>query len=192
MFQRRPPPKDVAETLYNKYYNSTVRQVTSVIGNQEFAIEATQEAFLRAFERFDTLKDMDKFSSWVVSIAINKARDTMRKRKREVLMEPYTLTEAFGPKEEVVQEYPVNTALVKQAIEMLPPHLKEVVMFFYVQELDIASIANILKIPEGTVKSRLHKARSKLRKIYESSEADDHITANLGLKTGQGLGKGGT
>ena len=103
MFQRRPPPKDVAETLYNKYYNSTVRQVTSVIGNQEFAIEATQEAFLRAFERFDTLKDMDKFSSWVVSIAINKARDTMRKRKREVLMEPYTLTEAFGPKEEVVK-----------------------------------------------------------------------------------------
>ena len=64
----------------NKYYNSTVRQVTSVIGNQEFAIEATR-SLLIAFERFDTLKDMDKFSSWVVSIAINKARDTMRRGK---------------------------------------------------------------------------------------------------------------
>ena len=84
----QPPPKDVAEALYNAFYESTVRQTLAVVGDKDLAIEATQEAFVRAFEQFGTLRDRDKFSSWVITIAINIARGKRRQNSREITVDP--------------------------------------------------------------------------------------------------------
>lgn len=164
-----PPPKDVAEDLYTKFYDRVLHQVFLVIGNQDRAVEATQEAFLRAFERFDTLRDPTKFPSWVTSIAINAARDRLRERARETPSDTATFDARSG---DSIDDGPEGQACtldeaerLRDAIRKLPADFRAVVVLYYLHEENIASVARLLKIPEGTVKSRLFRARSALRRI---------------------------
>ncbi len=167
----QPPPKDVAEVLYNVFYESTFRQTLAVIGDKDLAIEATQEAFLRAFEQFGTLRNRDSFSSWVITIAINIARDKIRQNSREITVDPNTfapLIDATNQKttEEIILARETNNSLVT-SFESLPEKLKEVALLFYIHDIKIADLAKQLHLPKGTVKSRLHRARKILRKTLE-------------------------
>ena len=137
----QPPPKDVAEALYNAFYESTVRQTLAVVGDKDLAIEATQEAFVRAFEQFGTLRDRDKFSSWVL---------TDQKTTEEIILARET-----------------NDSLVA-SFESLPEKLKEVALLFYMHDMKVADLARQLHLNQGTVKSRLHRARKILRETLEA------------------------
>ncbi|MCL6448539.1 MAG: RNA polymerase sigma factor [Armatimonadetes bacterium] len=167
----QPPPKDVAAALYNTFYASTFRQVLAVIGDEDLAIEATQEAFVRAFEQFGTLRNQDKFSSWVVTIALNVARDKARKKSREIAVDPHIFPPladlAAGRTAEETALARDTTQSLIEAFRSLPEELKEVTLLFYVQDLGIAEIARQLNLPDGTVKSRLFRARKKLRETLE-------------------------
>lgn len=167
----QPPPKDVAETLYNTFYAPTLRQVLAVTGNEDLATEATQEAFVRAFEQFGTLRNQDRFSSWVVTIALNVARDKARKKSREITVDPHIFPPlanlAAGQTAEETALARDETQSLTEAFQSLPEELKEVTLLFYVQDLGIAEIARLLQLPEGTVKSRLSRARKKLRETLE-------------------------
>ena len=83
-FRRGVPSQDAAEALYDAYYDSTYRQVVAAFGDPDLAEEATQEAFVRAFEQYGSLRDQSKFSPWVTSIALNVARDYVRRRRHRV------------------------------------------------------------------------------------------------------------
>lgn len=163
---KQPLPKDAARVLYETYYADVVRQVVAVTGDVECAVESTQEAFLRAFERFDTLRDHSSFSSWVTSIALNAARDTFRKRGRELSIGEKLASLPSGNRSLMVEEEACDkesTYAVREAVRSLPLDLRTVIILFYVQDLDIQSISRILGIPAGTVKSRLSRARAWLR-----------------------------
>ena len=104
----RVPSQDAAEALYDAYYDSTYRQVVAAFGDPDLAEEATQEAFVRAFEQYGSLRDQSKFSPWVTSIALNVARDYVRRRRHEspisenacsVASEQDTAAEASGYEE---------------------------------------------------------------------------------------------
>lgn len=163
----QPPPEDVALVLYERFYDRTLRIVLSFIGDRECAVEATQEAFVRAFERFGTLRDRDKFSTWVTSIALNAARDVLRRKRRETVgIEDISGQSSPDPVEEAVLENE-NAHSIQEAISALPPLYKTIVILHYVAEHDITHISRALGIPEGTVKSRLHRGRMLLREIIE-------------------------
>lgn len=146
-------------------------------GDRDCAAEATQEAFLRAFERFDTLREPAKFSAWVGSIAINLARDIFRRRRREISSDAKTLVavgqqDAAGDPEDRLCGFEQTRALW-EAVSMLPLDSRSVVVMYYLQEQGISGIATELGIPEGTVKSRLHHARSLLRQLIEPGPEPD-------------------
>lgn len=171
LFRLSPPPEDVAQALYQAFYDKTLRHVMRMIGDRECAVEATQEAFVRAFERFGTLRDRDKFGAWVASIAVNAANDIMRRRKRE--MPDIEAVARDGRAPEVVEEIAVareGAQTIQEAISLLPSQFKSVIILHYVGDLDVASIAKRLGIPEGTVKSRLHRGRAWLRGFIECTE----------------------
>lgn len=167
--RNRTLPEDAAAVLYETYYDHVLRQVVAVTGNPECAVDSTQEAFLRAFERFDSLKDRTRFSSWVTSIALNVARDTLRKRQREspagdgeVVNRQNTRLDHKGVEEEASLREDVR--LLQDAISAMPEDLRSVVMLFYMQGLDTKAVSETLGIPVGTVKSRLSRAREQLRR----------------------------
>lgn len=144
-------------------------------GDRDCAVEATHEAFIRAFERYDTLREPGKFALWVGSIAINIARDIFRTREREVLStdeELDALTQVHtdaGPEPLVSRNEDV--VKLREAVRRLPVDSRSIIILYYLDECSIADIAAMLGIPEGTVKSRLFAARTLLRRMMGQDEA---------------------
>jgi RNA polymerase sigma-70 factor (ECF subfamily) len=151
--------------------------VLLVTGDRDWAAEATQEAFLRAFEQIDSLRELERFPAWVGSIAVNSATDIMRRRKREIPLGAEALDEAgeretAGGLEDRICHLEQVRGL-REAIGRLPLDSRAVIVMYYFQEQDVARIATALGIPQGTVKSRLHHARALLRGImWKGSEQD--------------------
>lgn len=174
-FRRGVPSQDAAEALYDAYYDSTYRQVVAAFGDPDLAEEATQEAFVRAFEQYGSLRDQSKFSPWVTSIALNVARDYVRRRRHEspisenacsVASEQDTAAEASG--------YEERSRLVS-ALSELPEDFRATVVLFYINGLSVKAVSQTLGVAEGTVKSRLSRARLLLKKalLGEAAIAED-------------------
>ena len=174
-FRRGTPSQDVAEALYDAYYNSTYRQVVAAFGDPDLAEEATQEAFARALERYSSLRDRSKFSPWVASIALNVARDSVRRRKQErptgecaasVASEHDTAAEALRCEER---------GRLLSALSELPEDFRTATVLFYVHGLGVKAVSEMLGVAEGTVKSRLSRARLLLKKtlLGETVIAED-------------------
>lgn len=128
-----------------------------------------QESWLRvvrARERFDPRR---RFSTWLFQIANNLCRDRGRRRAVEVRhLEAITRERASAPVDPVVE----SRLDMRQRLESLPERLREVLILRYYQQLPERDIAEILKIPRGTVKSRMHAALAALRSQEKDHEAD--------------------
>lgn len=145
------------EKIYKTAYMQT--------GNEQDALDVMQETFLKAYERIYTLREPSYFYTWLIRILLNECHNLYRKRKKVILLENQKISQ--GIKEGVEDIYPIETEdLLKNLTEIY----RVVVDLRYNQDLSITQIAEILDIPEGTVKSRLHKALKLLKENYEGKE----------------------
>jgi RNA polymerase sigma-70 factor (ECF subfamily) len=144
-------------------YRLVYQVAYSVLRNAGDAEEVTQETFLTAYRKFDSLRDGDKFRSWVARaswrLALNYRRGATRAMGRD----------GAWVANQAACETPESQALEKEfetrlraQVNMLPQKLKAVVLLIGVEEMDVRKVAGILGIPEGTVRSRLHLARRQL------------------------------
>ena len=129
------------------------------------AEDMAREAFLRVFRRLSTWRRDATFSTWLFALATNVYRDELRRASPETV--PIDVEAAAAGS---VEEGAVDTdrrALVKRAVQSLPPKYREPMVLFYFHEQDVAATAHSLGLPEGTVKARLSRGRdllaSKLR-----------------------------
>ena len=116
-----------------------------------------QETWLRVFKNRKTIRRGTKFSTWLFQIAINLCRDHWRRTKvrQSYLAGAHVVAESHRPSGEDMD--------LKKAIQALPREQKETLILRYYQGFSEAETAVLLKCPQGTVKSRLHKAVKKLR-----------------------------
>lgn len=131
--------------------------------------DALQDALLSMYQNYDTLRDKSLFSTWGTRIVINKCYDFLRKQKNNVV----ALDEKVENNVEISSsdEYDVDKYGIKQAInKYLSEEQKLVIILFYYDDYSLKDISNILDIPEGTVKSRLSKARDILKEKLEKEE----------------------
>lgn len=139
----------------------------SVLGNSADAEDVAQEAFLRAYQRFDSLREAEKFRAWVNRIvfrlALNRKRGYRRRLARDFAWHSAeTITIVDGAKE---AEQQVMLGRLRREIERLPEKLRGVLMLSLVEEMDAADVGAVLGIPAGTVRSRLHAARKVLLEV---------------------------
>ena len=139
------------------------RVALGVLRHREDAEDVAQEAFLRAHRAFASLRDRERFRPWLVRTAFRLALDRRRGEKRRGRRE-----EAFGADpgpaasiEEEVARQQVRER-VAEAVDALPEKLRIVTVLAAIEEQDVSSVARLLELPEGTVKSRLHRARKEL------------------------------
>lgn len=132
------------------------------------AEEITQDAFLRAYQKFSSLREPQKFRSWVTRtsfrLALNRRRAAARALRRNTSwleMSPPSIDNV----ETMVAEREFQLRL-HQEIECLPEKLRAVLLLSAVKELSTSEIAGMLGIPEGTVRSRLFLARKELLKVF--------------------------
>jgi RNA polymerase sigma-70 factor, ECF subfamily len=140
-----------------------------VLGNSADAEDVAQEAFLRAYQKFDSLREADKFRAWVNRIvfrlALNRQRGYRRRLARDTA---WQITEARamidGAKD---AEQRVMLERLRKEIARLPRKLRSVLQLSLVEEMDAADVGAVLGIPEGTVRSRAHTARKLLLEVMK-------------------------
>ncbi len=155
--------------LFEAYYRKTYAVAYNILRSRESAEDITQDAFIKAFQNLNQLKDATRFGAWVAVIASNLARNYL-KREKKVL---YTDEEAIisGVSEASYTEDAALRTLdidkVREAIKKLPPEQYQLIVLQYYYDLRVEDIAAMLKLRVGTVKSRLHRARRRLAENLE-------------------------
>ena len=131
----------------------------SILHNEQDCADAVQEAILKAYENRHKLKEIKYFKTWIVRIVINECYSILRKKKRfqvydDTVQKDNTYLSNYI-KEEYIDLY--------QAINRLGEKEKICVILYYLEDYSVAETADVLKIPIGTVKSRLNHARKELK-----------------------------
>lgn len=160
--------EDAIELMVRQYEGGVFRLALSIVGNQPEANEITQETFLSALRSLASYREKSSFKAWLYAIALNHSRNYLRKRKvierlRATLASVFRLDIEKQPSPEDVAIQSEKEAAVWQSLNGLDERHRIVVILRYFHELSIAEISDILAVNEGTIHSRLHTAREKLR-----------------------------
>ncbi len=175
---------DLIERNQKMVYNLCLRMVT----NQADAEDLAQEAFLKAWKGLRFYKFESSFSTWLYRLTSNVCIDFLRRQKRRSAMsfsvsdednalELQIADPEPGPEEQAIQRDDQNT--IAGAMEQLDEEYRLILTLRTVEELSYEQIAHILDVKVGTVKSRLARARNKLRKILlETGNSFENISSN--------------
>lgn len=126
----------------------------SMLRSDADCADAVQEALTRAWQKRATLRSPDRFKPWLMRILVNTCNDMLRRRKHQ----PLPVQE-----EQLAQEADRGDPLsVREAIDCLKPEWRMVILLHYLEGCTVSEIAQMLSMPEGTVKSRLMYARKRL------------------------------
>jgi len=140
--------------LCNLLKTKLFRTAKGILGNESLALDAVSEAVFRAFKGIKQLRESKYAETWFIRIQINAANDLYRRQKHEIVMEKVP--------EEIYHDDHSELEFT-QMIKSLQPELREIISLKYYSDYTLHEISEILNVPEGTVKSRLHKALDILR-----------------------------
>lgn len=164
------------EQIVKRYKDQLLNFVYRFLGNQEEAEDVVQETFLRLYRNRHAYTRVAKFSTWIYTIAGNLARTELRRRKRRRLFslvdmgvedKEYELSDdIFNPEKHV--DSVLQEELIQREISKLSPKFREVIILRDVMELSYEDISKIIRVPIGTVKSRVNRARLRLQHRLKS------------------------
>lgn len=158
--------REAFAALFSQMAPRLYRTAVGILGNPHDAADALQEAGLKAFRYFDSLTDPAAGPAWLNRILINTCYDVGRRRSRAI---PTGLGIVESPGGYTTPE--TDWALL-EALQVLSPEQRTTVVLRFFQDLTIPQIAQVMAVPEGTVKSRLHASMAKLRVALTSSEKE--------------------
>jgi RNA polymerase sigma-70 factor (ECF subfamily) len=163
------------EPLVEKYRQRVFRLAYQIVRDRDEARDVAQEAFIRAYQSIGSFRGRSAFYTWLFRIVVNLATDHVRQRtaRGRVLggdPVPDSELEARLPDDPAAR--PDQAALraeerrrIGRALDALPPHHRTIIMLSDIEGLSYREIADVLDIPMGTVMSRLHNARKRLRAL---------------------------
>lgn len=164
------------ESLVVKYERFVSTCVFSVLGNYEDALDVSQEVFLKVYKNISKFKGDSEFSTWLYRIAKNCAYDFVRKKKVAQISLDTAGDEGDGfdvpdvdvssnPEKKILQNE--KSLVLRSCIEKLSKEHREVIVLRDINNYTYDQISEMLGIEQGTVKSRISRAREALRKILE-------------------------
>jgi RNA polymerase sigma-70 factor (ECF subfamily) len=157
------------DDLYNASYRRLVVQLYALCGDLADAEDAVQEGFVTALRKQRQLAAVHNPEAWIRTTAVNH----LRSRWRHAAVVRKYQPRVPGP-QVPVEVGPEHVAIVS-ALASVDPDQRQVVVLHYLADLGTAEIAAELRIPEGTVKSRLARARVKLADLLEDREEPRHV-----------------
>ncbi|HOK46999.1 MAG TPA: sigma-70 family RNA polymerase sigma factor [Bryobacteraceae bacterium] len=160
--------------LVNRYEGGIFRLARHITQNPEDAEDVLQETFLKAYEHLEDFQGNSKFYTWLVRIAVNQSLMKLRKRKSDAsvsLDEPFDTGEenlareiaVWDPNPELLYSREEIRAILEKAVESLPPAFRAVFALRDIEELSTEETAAVLNLSVPAVKSRLLRARLRLR-----------------------------
>jgi len=145
------------------------------MGNEEDALEVFQETVYKAFKAISTLQDNQYYSTWMTRILINTALTLLKRKRKVILISPEMLENHASTDHRQLEEQ----LDLLQALEALEERYKSVLLLRFYKDYTIRQIAEILDIPEGTVKTHIHRGlailRQQLKGAYDEDRTDSFL-----------------
>lgn len=157
--------RDALITVLRSIETHVYRTAYYILGNEQDAMDAAQEALIRIYSKINTYEEKALFKTWVQRIVTNICIDKFRRSKPTVSIEEHNMV--FRT-ESNVEEAMISSDVAKeiqQAIEKLPEQHRAVVVLRYMQDFSYSEIADSLNLPLNTVKSYLFRARHQLQTL---------------------------
>jgi RNA polymerase sigma-70 factor (ECF subfamily) len=179
--------EEAFRTLVSRYKNSLYSFLRRFLNNNELIEDIFQETFLQLFTSRESFDQNRPLRPWLFTIAANKAKDALRKQKRTAAITIGTISgdeqtsfedvlntinletgrQGAGPYESIERDE--TAALVRKVISNMPENLREILILAYFNKFSYKQMADILSIPIGTVKSRLHAAIGRFSKEWKET-----------------------
>lgn len=167
--------------LVRRYQERLYHSVFRLVENAEDARDVVQDAFLSAYQSLDGFKGDSRFFTWLYRIAINTAISFKRKQRAALRMESIGRGEAsfepLDPSEQNRPDFALEQAelghRVREALRRLSSEHRAVLVLKDMEGQKYETMAEILQVPIGTIRSRLHRARLELRELLEKDERID-------------------
>lgn len=164
--------RDAFDELVKMYQNKVVNIAYGMLSDSDDALDAAQEVFIKVYRGLDSFQEKSSFSTWIYRITSNVCADILRKRQRSIVAVSINQSEDEkvmeikddAPTPEEYSELSERQAAVREALADIKDEYREIITFFDIEGLSYEKISDILKIPVGTVKSRLNRARAALKK----------------------------
>ncbi|MEK5322856.1 RNA polymerase sigma factor SigW [Aeribacillus sp. FSL M8-0254] len=161
---------EVVELYKDKIFQLCYR----MLGNAHEAEDIAQEAFIRVYMNIHSFDMNKKFSTWIYRIATNLSIDRIRKKKPDYYLDAEVagtdgltmysqVSSDIAMPEKEVEAIELQETIQKEILK-LPDKYRSVIVLRYIEELSLQEIAEILELPVGTVKTRIHRGREALRK----------------------------
>ena len=176
------------EVLYSRYHDMVCGYLTRIVRDRRSADDLTQEVFLRVWNRAEQWDGRGMFRSWLFRIATHLAFNDLRsaRRRREQPLEapsepaegeeespaPGWMVDAAALGPDAILEQAEQHRLLQGVIDDLPEEKREVFRMVHDAELELREVAERLKIPEGTVKSRFYHARKRVARKWQEIEKE--------------------
>lgn len=161
--------------IVDTYRDTVYRIAYSFLRSETDSEEAVQEIFLRVYRSLDRFKIEFRFSPWIIGIAYNYLKSTYRRSRkrtdREVVIDDGSLISQYEEPDLKAERSEMMDS-VRLAVDSLPKKLREVTILYYLEELSVDEVAEALGLGKENVKSRLFRARKKLRKTLLSVQPD--------------------
>lgn len=171
--------------MVNRYKDRLMNVIGRMLSSVEEAEDIVQETFVRVYQHRQSFNFQHCFSTWIYTIALNLARNELRKRKK---FKFYEISEMQGNEAEFAVDMKLPSKLpevLKGAISELPEKYRTAFMLRDIQELPYEEVAKILSVPLGTVKSRVNRARMMLRdKLQPKLESYNALSKSTLLPVG--------
>jgi len=165
------------EVLFKKYKSHVARLVFSIIKSETLVDDIVQEVFLLVYRNLPKFRHESAFKTWLYRITVNETlRQAAKNRRWQPLPEndpeasslTGTLVTYEGPESpERVLLQGERKERVQRALEKVKPNQKVILTLYYIEDMSVSEISEILQIPEGSVKSRLYYARDGLKKLLD-------------------------
>jgi RNA polymerase sigma-70 factor (ECF subfamily) len=163
------PVSDDFDAFYAASYSRLVGQLFVVLGDLNEAEDVVQEAFTRAAARWPRVRAYEAPEAWVRRVALNQAFTVLRRTKRQLRLLGRLTTPREAP------EMPSDVLDVLAAMRRLPANQREVLVLHYLIELSLDEVARHLRIPGGTVRSRLARGRRALARALGLDDSREDV-----------------
>lgn len=159
---------EVFENLIISQQSKLYKTGMAILKNDDDTCDAIQETLMSAYKNFKSLKNIEYFGTWITRILINKCYDIIRNNKKVSYINKEMEVDSNTSYYDIYK----SESVVERTLDLLDTDLRLVAILYYYDENSVKEISELLNIPEGTVKSRLSRARDKMYDILKKEEGD--------------------
>jgi RNA polymerase sigma-70 factor (ECF subfamily) len=176
------------DLIVRQYWRKVFNVAYKFVGKHDEAEDLTQDIFLKIFKSLDTFDRRANFQTWLISVSRNLCIDHYRsvRKERETIDRDVDANELSPASHDIgpvaALEQRDRVMLLRQALSALPETLRVAVLMRDIQELSYQEIADKLRLPEGTVKSRINRGRTELARQIKKLRGDDYSPTRAALK----------